>query len=177
MPCLRKVLPVLAAVAILGIARAEPEDAPAPPDAARLNERYVIEPGAEALFADMLGSGQTLPGGCTFRRGQIERTSVLATYTCGGGEVVLQLSHPELAPGGGVQTQRFAMTTKSGTPPAGFVDAVAERIRAREAGFAWKSVGGGSSGGWTARIAAGVVLLMLAFWAFRRLAARRRRAA
>jgi hypothetical protein len=178
MPCFRRVVPVLAAVAVVGIARAEPEHAPVPADAARLNERYVIEPGAEALFADMLGSGQTLPGGCTLRDGQIERTSVLAIYTCGGGEAVLQLHHPEMAPRGGGRTQRFAVTVKSGAPPTGLVDAVAERIRAREAAFEWKSVGGNSPGGaqtmrWSVLIAGAVVAAIVGFWALRRLAARR----
>src|SRR2546422_9753986 len=107
MPCSRIVVPVIAAMAVVGIARAQPEGAPAPVDAARQNERYVILPGAEPMFADMLGSGQTLPGGCTVGDAEIERTSVLATYTCGGGQVVLQLLHPEIAPPGGVRTQRF----------------------------------------------------------------------
>ena len=147
-----------------------------PVDAARQTERYVIQPGAEPLFADMLGSGQTLPGGCTLSDGQIERTSVLATYTCGGGQVVLQLLHPEIAPPGGVRTQRFAVTMKSGGPPAGLVEAVAERIRAREAAFEWKSLGRG--GARTMRravpVAAGAAVTSLVFWALRRLAARRR---
>jgi hypothetical protein len=151
-----------------------------PADATRLNEQYVIEPGAEALFADMLGSGQTLPGGCTFRDGQIERTSVLAIYTCSGGDVVLQLLHPEMAPRGGVRTQCFAVTVKSGAPPTGLVDAVAERIRAREVAFEWKSLDSGRSRGaqtmrWAALIAGGVVVAILGFWSLRRLAARRRR--
>jgi len=177
----RRVVPVLAAIAFVGIAGAEPEQAPAPPGAVRLNERYVIEPPAEALLGDMLGSGQTLPGGCTLRDGQIQRTSVLAIYTCGSGEVVLQLLHPEMAPRGGVRTQRFAVTVKTGTPPAGLVDAVAERIRAREATFAWKDVGGGTSPGgplrWAAPIAGGLVVVILGLWATRRLTARRRRPA
>jgi hypothetical protein len=33
----------------------------------------------------MLGSGQTLPGSCRLSDGQIEPTSVLATYALGGG--------------------------------------------------------------------------------------------
>src|ERR1051325_261093 len=137
MPRSLLVVPVLATMAVVGIARAQPEGAPVPADGARQNEQYVIPPGAEPLFSDMLGSGLTLPGGCTFSDGQIERTSVLATYTCGGGQVLLQLLHPGIALPGGVRTQRFAITVKSGAPPAGLVEAVADHIRAREAAFEW----------------------------------------
>ena len=176
MPYSRIVVPVLAAMAGVGVARAQPEGAPMPVDAARQNEQYVIEPGAEPLFAAMLGSGQTLPGGCTLSDGQIERTSVLATYTCGGGQVVLQLFHPKTAPRG-VRTQRFAVTVKSGAPPPGLVEAIAERIRAREAAFEWKSVGGGGAQTMrgAVRVAAGAAVAILVFWALWRLAARRRR--
>src|SRR5262249_30358102 len=118
---------------VVGIARAQPGGASTPADAGGGNERYVITPGAGPPVGDMLGSDVTLPGGCTFQDGKIERTSVLATYECGGGPVVLQLFHPEAAPRGSVRTQRFAIAVKSGTPPGGLVDAVAERIRAREA--------------------------------------------
>jgi hypothetical protein len=181
LPSVRKVVPVLAALALLGVARAEPPDRPEA-DATRLNERYVIEPGAEALLGEMLGNEQTLPGGCTFRNGQIQRTSVLATYTCGGAETVLELTHPDVAPGAAVRTQRFAVTVKSGTPPAGFVDAVADRIRAREATFQWKSVGGTAPGSveialWSALIGGAALVALLWMWVLRRRAARRRRAA
>jgi hypothetical protein len=152
-----------------------------PVDGARLKEKYVIEPGAESLFADMLGSGQTLPAGCTFGDGQIERTSVVGTYTCGANQVVLQLLHPEMAPRGAVRTQRFAITVKSGTPPAGLVDAVAERIRARETAFEWKTVEDARSEpaapilGWA--VGLGAVAAILGFWAVRHLVARRGRLA
>lgn len=157
-------------MAIVGIARARPDSAPMPVDAARENERWVILPGAEPLFSDMLASGQTLAGGCTFSNGQIERTFVVATYTCGGGQVVLQLLHPEMAPPGGVRTGRFAVTVKSGTPPDGFVEAIAERIRAREGAFEWKDLGRRPSHGmrWPVAVAAGVVAAVLLFWALRR---------
>jgi hypothetical protein len=173
-------------MAVVRIARAEPGGAPTPVDAARQNEKYVILPGAEPLFSDMLGSGQALPGGCTFSNGQIGRTSVLATYTCGGGHVVLQLLHPEIALPGGVRTQRFAITVKSGAPPAGLVETIADRIRAREAAFEWtvapaferrsqRSLGGGGTQTmrWAVPVAAGAAVTILVFWALRRLAARR----
>ena len=181
MSWLQIVVAVLATTAVVGGAHAQPGPPPQSMDPARLTEKYVIEPGTEALFADMLGSGQTLPAGCTFGDGQIERTSVIGTYACGDTPVVLQLLHPELAPRGALRTQRFAITVKSGTPPAGLVEAVAERIRAREAAFEWKTVEGGASagGGPTPRwaVAFGAAAAILAFWAVRRLVARRRRPA
>jgi hypothetical protein len=163
----------------VGVARAQPGGGPTPGDAVPQDGQYVIEPGAEPLFADMLGSGQTLPGGCTLSDGQIDRNSVLATYGCGGEQVVVQLLHPAIAPGGGVRTQRFAVTVKSGTPPAGLVDAIAERIRAREAAFEWKSVGGdgAQTTRWLVPVGAGALVAILLFWALRRLVARRKRPA
>src|SRR5690349_18946827 len=118
---------VVAALTLGTTARAQTESAPADVDAARSSERYGIEPGAEQLLATMLGSGETLSGGCKLDDGQIQRTAVVATYVCSGGNVVLQLDHPDVAPPGGVRTGRFAITVKSGTPPSGLVDAVAER--------------------------------------------------
>src|SRR5881296_2517723 len=109
-------------MAVAGIVRAQPDGAPKPAAAAPQSEPYVIQPGAESLFADMLGGGQPLPGGCTLSDGKIQSTAVVATYSCGGAQVVLQLLHPDSA------------------PPAGLVDAVADRIRAREVAFEWKRI-------------------------------------
>ncbi len=146
-PCSRIVVAVFAATALVGIARAQPEGAPKPPDATP----------------------------------QIEGTSVLATYTCGGGQVVLELLHPETVQTGGVRTQRFAVTVKSGPPPAGLVDAVAGRIRAREAAFEWKRIGAGGEhtmrGAQTTRwvvVVAAAAAVAVVFWALRRLTGRRR---
>jgi hypothetical protein len=125
-----------------GIAHARAESPPPDVDAARASERYVIAPGTETLLGEMLGKGEALPGGCKLTDGKIERTAVLGTYTCGDAEVVLQMLHPEQAPPGGVRTERFAVGAKSGTPPAGLVEAIADRIRAREATFNWTDVGG-----------------------------------
>src|SRR5262245_50141766 len=171
MSCCRIFVPLLAVVAVVAVAGAEPPVV----DAARQSEKYGIQPGAEPLFADMLGEGQTLPGGCTFSGGQIERIFVLASYTCGGEQVVLQLVHPETAAPGGIRTQRFDISVKRGTAPAGLVEAVAERIRTREAAFAWTPLGERSPrlSHWAVPIAGGVLAAMLAFWALRRLAGRR----
>ena len=159
-----------------GIAHARAADPPPAVDAARLNERYAIPPGTETLFGDMLGKGENLPGGCTLTDGKIERTAVLATYTCGDAQVVLQLLHPAIAPSGGVRTDRFAVAVQSGTPPGGLVEGVADRIRAREAAFQWTELGDNAAQGemaatqrrWLLVLAGGVVAAILVFWARRR---------
>ena len=158
-----------------GIAHARAEDAPAPVDAARLNERYAITPGTEALFGEMLGKGETLPGGCTLSDGQIERTAVVATYTCGDAQVVVQLLHPAIAPSGGVRTDRFAISPKSGTPPAGLLEAVAAHVRAHEAGFQWTELGDQRAEGalatqrrWLRLLGGGAVVAIVLYWALRR---------
>ncbi len=178
MPYARIVLSVVVAAALGTIVYAQPQDAqdePADVDPARLTERYGIEPGAEQLFAAMLGSGETLPGNCTLSDGRIERTAVVATYTCSGKDVVLQLEHPEIATAPALRTQRFAITVKSGTPPDGLTAAVAERIRSHEGNFEWKTLTVGESEQrhrvLPAVVAGAVVVLLV--WAVRRRARRR----
>jgi len=181
MPNIRIVVALIAALTVFGIAPAKAEDPPPAVDAARQNERFAIAPGTEALFGDLLGKGETLPGGCTLSDGEIQRTSVLATYTCGEAKVVLELLHPTSAPSGGARTERFAIGVKSGTPPSGLVEAVADRIRAREAGFQWVEVGGGrgpiAEGAAAHRrkllFAGAAVAAIVVLWVLRRRAARR----
>ena len=48
-----------------------------------------IPPGQEALVGAMLGSGAALPGDCKLVSGNLEKTTIKATYTCPGGEVVV----------------------------------------------------------------------------------------
>ncbi len=128
------VVPLLALI-VLGIAPASAQnESPGRVDTARGNGRYVIEPGAEPLFADMLGRGETLPGGCKLTDGKIDRSSVLATYACGDAEIALELVHPESAKSGAVRTQRFAVGSQERDAPAGLVDSVARahsRARSR----------------------------------------------
>jgi hypothetical protein len=174
MPYARIVFFVLAAAALGTITYAQSEDAPVDVDQARLNERYGIEPGAEQLFAAMLGSGETLPGGCTLADGRIERTAVIATYTCSAGEVVLQLEHPDVATAPAVRTERFAITTKSGTPPDGLVDAVAQRIRSHEGTFQWKTLTAATERRhWVLPAVAAAAVAILLVWALRRRARKR----
>ena len=171
-------------MAVAGIVRAQPDGAPKPAAAAPQSEPYVIQPGAESLFADMLGGRQPLPGGCTLSDGKIQPTAVVATYSCGGAQVVLQLLHPDSAQPGGVRTLRFAVTVTAGAPPAGLVDAVADRIRAREAAFEWKRIEAGGAHTvpeghpmrWAVLIAVAAAVAIVS-WALRRRTARSRRPA
>jgi len=137
----------------------------------------VIAPGQEQLFADMLGLGATLPGDCKFTGGEVQHTSVRATYKCANGELAIELSHPGVAPSGAAQTARFAVVVRSGSPPDGFSDALLSRIRSREATFEWKWAGGvpGASPRRIGRLAVVVVLaLVVLVWIVRRRAAARR---
>jgi hypothetical protein len=165
------VVPLLALI-VLGIAPASAQnESPGRVDTVRGNGRYVIEPGAEPLFAEMLGKGETLPGGCTLSDGKIDSTSVLATYACGDAQVVLELVHPDSAKSGAVSTERFAVGATRGTAPAGLVDSVAGRIRAREAAFQWKDIGPPAIPGigrWAVALGAGVVAALVLFQLLRR---------
>lgn len=135
-------LVMLGAMALSPVAFAQTDGVPAEIDAARASERHAIGPGTEALLSDMLGRGEALPGGCAFASGRIERTSVVATYTCGADQIELRFLHPEVAPPGSVRTKAFAIAGTAGTPPAELVAAIADRVRAREATFEWTTVGG-----------------------------------
>jgi hypothetical protein len=85
----------------------------------------------------MLGRGATLPDACAFATGQIERTVVRGVYDCPGGEVVLELRHPSDAPANTTGTEKIAIVTMRGTPPAALLAALQERIREREGTFEW----------------------------------------
>lgn len=173
----RSLLLLCLVVGAADLAAAQGDAAPPPVDPARLNDEFVIAPGAEPLFAEMLGSGVTLPGGCRFGNGQIERTYVVATYACDGGALVLELLHPDAAPAGGIRTDKFALAVKSGTAPGGLLDALAERIRAREDSFNWTALQGAGRSRRLPLVAIGAVAVaMVAFFVLRRLAAQRRSA-
>lgn len=156
-------------------ARGEAE-APAPAESAPF--QYVIPPGQEELLADMLGRGQTLPGGCTFTNGQIEKTAVVGTYTCSGGEVVAELQHPSLAPADAPHTATFALVVRKGALPADLSAALLERIGAREGGFQWKEVGSPVANNSVTRlltiVAAGLSVVAVLLWAVRRILSGRR---
>jgi len=98
----------------------------------------VIPAGQEELLAAMLGKGAALPGGCKLDAGDVDRSSIKATYACSEGNVVFQLTHPSNAPAKATHTTHFAITLLSGTPPAGLAEAVEQLVRSREGTFEWK---------------------------------------
>lgn len=147
---------------------AEPEKVEQPTE-----PQAVIPPGREDLLADMLGRGTTLAGQCQFTGGQIDRTTIRASYKCPGGEVVFELRHPSTAPSGSTQTAQFAIIRQSGSPPAGLEDALVSSVRSREAGFEWKWIGASGQGPKRIQLAlvAGGLVGIVVLW----LAVRRRR--
>jgi hypothetical protein len=156
------------AIACVGRAASAEPDAGSTPAAAEtpLTTAFVIPAGEESRLADVLGSGQELAGGCRFSGGQVESSLVHATYKCPGGEVVVDLRHPEAAPADAVRTENFAVTVASGSPPPGFSEALLARIREREGEFAWKQVGGGPDRrfGAVLPIAIGLVIVAILVW-------------
>ena len=145
---LRSRLAVLAVASALcaapSLAQQDPAAEP-PPPVAEVHKgppEAVIAPGQEELLATMLGKGGDLPQGCTLSNGNIQHKVVEASYTCPGGEVVFELTHPDQAGSGAKKTDKFALRLKSGTPPDGFVDALAARIHSQEAAFKWTMLGG-----------------------------------
>jgi hypothetical protein len=102
----------------------------------------VLAPGQEQLFAEMLGRGETLPGACTFASGQIESALVRGTYQCAGSGLVVELRQSRHDDGAAAVTERFALAIAAGTAPAGLIDALAARIRARESAVVWTPPGG-----------------------------------
>jgi len=96
-----------------------------------------IPPGEEQLLAAMLGRGDVIAG-CVLSGAGVEYTVVKAAYACEDGNVVLQLSHPSTAPRTAIQTNAFAITLLSGSPPGSLLDALVSLIRAGESAFEWK---------------------------------------
>ncbi len=136
----------------------------------------VIPPGQEETLAHMLGKGATLPGGCTFAAGEVQHTIVEATYACSSGAVVVELTHPDIAPPGSQETDRFALTITKGTPPDGFTDALLSDIRAGEGAFEWLHVAPETSAetaSLTWLIGAALALVGALVWILRRRISRR----
>ncbi|MFN8643453.1 MAG: hypothetical protein U0802_17990 [Candidatus Binatia bacterium] len=106
---------------------------------------------------------------------------IVATYDCDGGQVVIDVHHPDDAPSAVGRSERFALTVRTGASPAGLTAAILDRIRAREGEFEWTSIGGSGSEGKGGRrlapVAAAVVAVAaLIFWLARRAGAKRRAA-
>ncbi len=97
----------------------------------------VIPPGSEALMAEMLGAGQTLPGDCKFAGGSIERTFAAAHYDCADGRKFrLDLRHSSEGPAAAMRTKQFAIVPRGEVPPA-LLEAVARSVAGGEARFQW----------------------------------------
>jgi MYXO-CTERM domain-containing protein len=96
-----------------------------------------IPPGQEELVGAMLGNGVALPGDCKLASGNLEKTTIKATYACPSGDVVVELTHPAAAPTNAARTEKFALRVESGTPPADLQSVVLSRIREREGQFSW----------------------------------------
>jgi hypothetical protein len=100
----------------------------------------VIGPGQEPLLAEMLGKGVSLPGDCAWAGATVEETRVVSWYTCAGARVEIELRHPTDAVPEATRTLRFAIRTRpTAPPPPGLVEALAARLRAREAEFRWSN--------------------------------------
>src|SRR3954451_7570115 len=100
-------------------------------------DQLFIPPGQEELVGAMLGNGVALPGDCRLVEGNLQKTTVNATYACRGGEVVVELAHPDAAPADASRTEKFALRIERGTPPPDLESALLSRIREREGQFSW----------------------------------------
>ena len=96
-----------------------------------------IPPGQEALVGAMLGSDATLPGDCKLLTGNLQKTTIEATYACSSGEVVVELANPANAPTNATRTEKFAIRVVRGTAPADLQSTLVSRIRERESQFRW----------------------------------------
>jgi hypothetical protein len=169
-------LAVLATDAAVHTASAQTEAGSAVVESSKIE--FVIPPGEESLLAELLGRGAEPAVGCTFINGAVESALVHARYACAGGEIVVDLRHPDTAPADAVRTAKFALAVSSGTAPAGFIEALVARIRAHEGQFEWKEVGQPSDVSAirtlprAVPIAIGVVIFAALLWVVRR--ARRR---
>ncbi len=101
----------------------------------------VIGSGQDELLGAMLGSGEELPGSCRFLSGAAHPQTIVATYTCAGQSLVLELRHRGAVPMGAPHSDHFALAIKEGLAPSGLIEALLARIREREAEFQWQWLG------------------------------------
>jgi hypothetical protein len=100
-------------------------------------EEWFVPAGQEELFGAMLGNGVALPGDCKLVSGNLEKTTIKATYACSSGEVVVELAHPANAPTDSTRTEKFALRVERGTAPPDLQSVLLSRIRERESQFQW----------------------------------------
>ena len=103
--------------------------------------RLVIPPGQEKTFAEMLGRGTDLPGGCKVASLSITEVSVDALYRCpesGDRDVPVSLHSVEYKDGNVLsQTERFKVVSV-GPVPASLLETLVERVRTFEVRLKWK---------------------------------------
>lgn len=87
---------------------------------------WILPPGQEATFEQVLG-GAPLPD-CTFATAKIEKSRLVATYTCKGGSQQLVLRHSSLSDGKGLQAGAFWLT-----PEGPLATALAVRLTSPQA--------------------------------------------
>jgi len=96
-----------------------------------------ISPGQEETIARIVGRGMEFPDGCRFVGGEVDHLVIVARYDCPGGEVVFELVHPSQTDEAVAQTEQFALTIRSGTPPSSLQSALLAAIREGEGDFEW----------------------------------------
>ncbi|UQA60193.1 tetratricopeptide repeat protein [Polyangium aurulentum] len=99
---------------------------------------YAIPPGQEKLVLAMCGGEDALPGGCKLAGASIDKSVIVARYSCkGGAEHALELRHASVKEGALATTAAFSIARKEGAPEADLVEALAARIRKQEGQFRW----------------------------------------
>ena len=127
-----RVCPVLVAASVIAGGAGE--------SVARADDPFVkvIPPGNEKLIGAMLGNDETLADGCKLEGANIDRTRVVAKYSCTGHPAVeVELHHLSDASGSVAKTKQFAIIGKQ--IPAALLADLTARITAREAPWRWVS--------------------------------------
>ncbi len=97
----------------------------------------VIPPSQEPLILAMLG-GSSAVQGCVLLTAEVQKSTIEASYDCGGGSLrAATLRHPSASRGGSVLTEQFALDASSPQVPQAFLEAVAAGVRSRESEFRW----------------------------------------
>ena len=108
--------------------------------------QLVVPPGQERRLGAMVGMGDVpFPGGCRLESAATVKSVVRLRYLCGTEQRALALVlHPPTFVGDALaRTEEFALTAdEEAAPPAGFVDALAARLRAGEGRWHWMKVRG-----------------------------------
>ena len=100
----------------------------------------VIPVGQEPVLSAMLGDAERLPGDCRLQDVQVDGAAARAHYRCKAGDALLELRHVSQPQGAVATTGQFALLqVQGGSQP--LVDAVLQRVRAKEKQFVWADFG------------------------------------